>query len=941
MYAPILSTKLHRPPTRPGQVNRWRLVEKLQAGLDRRLTLVSAPPGFGKTTLVRAWLRELDCPGAWLSLDPGDNDPARFFAYLAAAAGELDPSLGLATGSMLSSLPLPDPEVLVTALLNDLALYGKHAVLVLDDYHTIHNPSIHNAIAFFVERQPRDFHLVLVTREDPPLPLPRLRGRGEISEIREADLRFSLEESRAFLLGSMGLDLSPQSVSSLVERTEGWIAGLQMAALALRSPLADPDRGGVERFIAEFHGDDRYVMDYLMEEVFRTQPPAIQQFLLQTSLLDRMSAPLCDYLRGDNGEELGDSAPPIPLDSQSILEYLERSNLFLIPLDNRREWYRYHHLFADLLRYRLQQGYPQHIASLHRRASQWFRQAGNIEEAMKHALALPDRGLAAEIAEENVHRLINASRLATCLAWIPQLPDDAVLPRAYLCSGLSWASLLDSQLDLSERYLRAGEAALDGYEPVYLPLEGRHVPLEEVRGQLTAIRAYRARLAGAFPEAAALSQRALAELPAEALAARCVMALNLGLLYMGSRQLDKAREACQDAYELAQRSGGNPFVAITALSELGAIAILQGDLAEGVVACERAIELGKVGPDRDMPIPAVGYAHGWLGAVYFVRDQLPEAGSHLQKALELVEWIGPQESLTYAYLWQARLALAECDLARAEAWLERAEARARQYAFQGVVQSDWITTRGRLALARGDIAGAERRLESQGISASDLEETPASCDPALQTRLPEYLLLGRLSLARGEMGKAERLLERVIATAEDRQDLEVELEALALRAVAASERRSPDRGLPYLAIALDKAAPQGYARPLLEAGAALNPLLRLAVAEDIQPAFAGQLLARLSRPVRAGTGVSTDGEPDSQEPFYLEPLTGREKQVLRLLAAGLSSTEIAEQLVLSILTTRSYIKTIYRKLDVHNREEALVKGRQLRLLENPPHKPPS
>jgi LuxR family transcriptional regulator, maltose regulon positive regulatory protein len=943
MDASILSTKLNPPPARANLVNRACLLDRLQSGLPGRLTLVSAPPGFGKTTLVVEWLGSLDRASAWLSLDAGDNDPARFFAYLVAAFQKIEPSLGRAAGSLLAAPQQPPVEVLVTALLNDLARLAGGSVLVLDDYHTISNTSIHEALCLFVERQPDNLHLVLVTREDPPLRLPRLRARGEMNEVRQADLRFSLEESRAFLLDTMGLELSLQSVASLAERTEGWVAGLQMAALALRSPLADPEWGGADRFVAEFHGDDRFVMDYLMEEVFQRQPSSIQDFLLQTSILDRLCAPLCAAViardERDSPAHRSEGAPgqdyaasPASLKAaQEVLESLEQANLFLVPLDGRREWYRYHHLFADLLRNRLGHQDPQLPAVLHRRACLWHRQAGNVEEAMAHALAIPDAELAADLAEEHVHRLINLGRLATCLAWLPLLPTDAVYSRAYLCSGLSWACLLGSRLELAGKYLEAGEAALDRYQPVSLPIEGRWVSQEEVRGQLTAIRAYRARLEGDFPEAVARSQQALAELPSEAQSIRCVVALNLGLLYLGSWQLEEARQACLEAYEIAQQSGENLFVAVTALSELGAAAVLQGFLDEGVSFFHRSIQLGKIGPDRDMPIPAIGYAHGWLGAVYFQRDQLDEAENHLQKALELVELIGPQESVNYAYLWQARLALARGDLSRAESWLSRVEARAREYPLEGLIKTEWLVNRVKLALARGDLDGAESLLESHGVPAGDLQDDPASAAGEPQARLPEYLLRARSLLARGKTHNAIELLEKLVAIAESSRNAEVLLEVLALRALAEGEGRATARGLSYLVKALNLAAPQGYLRPILEAGEPLEPLLHAAVAEGIQPGLAGQLLTGLSRSDRGrGTG----------EERPVEPLTGRELQVLRLLAAGLTSTQIAAQLFLSIHTTRSYIKTLYRKLDAHTRAEAIEKGYHFDLLENPPRKPP-
>jgi LuxR family maltose regulon positive regulatory protein len=926
----VLATKLEAPQERRTLILRPRLVNLLVEGLASRLILVSAPPGFGKTTLVAGWLRGIDQPFAWLSLEENDNDPVRFLAYLIAALQRVDPALGQGLQPLIGAPQAPPPEALVEMLINELAERGRPAMLVLDNYHLIQNETIHHVLDELIEHQPVEFHLILLSRHDPPLPLPKLRACGQLTEIRETDLRFSEEEAVVFLQEAMHLELAPQDVASLTERTEGWIAGLQLAGLSLQQC---EDAG---RFIANFRGDDRYILDYLMEEVFRHQSPEIRDFLLQTSILDRMSAPLCELILGGFEQSNGETS----LSAGDILEYLERSNLFVIPLDNRRELYRYHHLFADLLRFRLERKYPERLPELHRRASHWFAQAGDPDTAMQHALAIPDHTLAADLAEIFMLTMIGSSRLTAYQQWIAHLPDGLITQRAYLCAGCGWTYSLICQLESAAKHVAAGEAALEFYQPIFSPADKRQISREEVGGHLAAIRAYIARLQGDYSGAVEHSHRALEGLPPEASTVRSVVAFNLGMLHMHNGQMAMAREAFQDALEAAQKSEQNLYIAVSTLCLLGGMAVTVGLLNQAADYYERAIQMVQQESGLSVSMPALSYAYGGLGGVHYQRNELDKAQQHLDTASRLVTHLGMPETIVMADIYQALLALERGDIQLAGKQLIQAEVRMQTHPVRGGILVEWSVSRGEFFLAQGDAASAVQWLKGRGIEAGALSgvsrTTGMSSDQMhLQgTREAEYLLLARALLAQGSIDQATDLFEQVCDLAKTTQNRAVLIEGLVFRAIIACDRRgNSTQALPYLEQALDLAAPEGYVRPFIKAGESLIKLLRQAIAQGIHPAYAHRLLSdliererRLGRIMRPPVG--TNGRLSSLN-TPLEPLTDRERQVLRLLAAGLSSNQVAEELIISVSTVRSYMKSLYQKLDAHNREEAIEKGKRL------------
>ena len=923
---PLLTAKLHIPPDRPTLVPRPRLTARLAEGLTRPVTLISAPAGFGKTTLVSAWLAECGCRAAWLSLDEGDSDPVRFFAYLLAALQTVDPALGQGVQPLLTAQP-PPFEALAAALIHDLAGRQDAILLVLDDYHLIRGDAVNAALRFLVEHQPPNLHLILLSREDPPLPLSRLRVRGQLVELREADLRFTPEEATVFLTQTMSLRLAPAAITDLVERAEGWIAALQIAGLSLQ------DRSDAEAYIAAFHGDDRYLMDYLMDEVFNRQPPEIQKFLLQTSILERLCAAACDAV----------ISPPFPsspersatqergeVSSQALLEHLERANLFLVPLDNHREWYRYHHLFADLLRYRLRRACPERLPELHRRACRWHADAGDPDEAMRHALAIPDSALAADLAEQHMLPVIGSSRLVTYLGWMQHIPESVIFDRAYLCAGCGWAYVLTNQPEAARRYVDAGDLALSHYEPVTSAPDSRPISAAEVDGNLMAIRAYAARARGDRAEAAGYSQQALATLPPVADAIRCAVAYNLGMLRLDEGELEPARQAFYEAVDAAKRARTNPYVAITALSQLGGIAAMRGKLREAENLFQRALHFAADEVGMATPGPAVGVAHGWLMWLDYQRNALAGAQAHLDHVLAATGQMGTPATTARAYTYQALLAQRRGELDAAVGWYDRAAELLRAHAIGGLVQAEWTAFRGQLYLRQGDGAGAAALLTAQGFTASDLDGPPTR---RLGPRLVGYVLLARVLAAQGAPQRALALLERVAALAEQLPDTAILLAALALRATMLNTARGdPGAGLSCLARALNLAAAEDFSAPFLAAGEPLLPLLRRAIAQGIQPGFARKLLETLADEARRWAVAGQAREDLRDSAGLAEPPTDRERQVLRLLAAGLSSNEIAAELVISISTARSYIKSLYGKLDVHGHAEAIERARQLGLL---------
>jgi LuxR family maltose regulon positive regulatory protein len=917
----LLKTKLHIPPKRPELVSRPRLIERLKMGFHRKLTLVSAPAGFGKTTLLSECATRCLPSVSWLSLDERDNEPTRFWAYVIAALQTLYGGMGT---TILEALQVPRAlpnEVLPSQLINQIARIPEPFALIVDDLHVITNPQIHEQLTFLVEHAPVQMHLVVSSRADPPWPLARWRARGQVVEMRMDDLRFTSAETAAFLNDAMGLDLSPEDVAALGARTEGWIAGLQLAALSMRG--RDP-----RSFVRAFSGSHRFILDYLLEEVLDRQPPGIQEFLLQTSILERLTASLCNAVRFGIAESpsnssgtavrFGPAEAPSSRettavtrreDSQSILERLEQANLFLVPLDDERRWYRYHRLFADLLRSRLEQEHGEHISMLHRRASAWCEGQGLISEAVGHALAAGDVEGVARMARQNALAVMDHGELTALAKSIEALPGEAVNSPPWLCIAHAWVLVFAGLLEAVELRLRSAERS------VLSAAEGRHIA-----GHIAAIRGYVAALRGDMSCAVELSREALEKLPDKDMAVRALAADLLGSVLRWSGDLAAAEQALGQAMAITL-AAGDGLMAVEALCALASVQLAQGQLHKTVATCRDALRVAdervKRG-GRQLPVAATG--HNVMSQVLREWNDLDGALRRAREGIELSEQWGWPEGLALGYRRQARTLQALGDPEGAH----RAIQKARQAASS---LSPWFGAhmaahQARLWLAQRNLAPAAHWAQESGLRADD--------EPNYQS-MDEYSALARLLMAQGKLDEASRLLTRLVEVTEAAGAMGYVIESLVLQALALQAQGKEDLALAALERALALGEPEGYVRTFIDEGPQMGQLLRRAVVQGISVDYAGRLLAALEEEAtRTATPLAIS---EGARPPLVEPLSPRETEVLRLLTTHLSHAEMAEEMVVSVNTVRSHVKSIYGKLGVHSRMEAVERAREMGLLD--------
>jgi len=889
MTVSLLASKLFVPPARPGLVPRSRLTERLNAGLERdgrfvrRLSLVCAPAGYGKTTLVSTWLDTLQHPHAWLALDEGDNDPIRFDAYLVAAMQLIDADIGQAARETSpTSQPSPTEEFL-TSLLNDIAVTPRPFVLVLDDYHLIHTPSVHQQLAFLVEHQPPQMHLAIATREEPPLPLSRLRARGQVVDIRQADLQFTRTETAAFLEKTVALGLSQANVAALYQRTEGWIAGLHLAALSLRG-IQD-----VERFVQRFAGDQRYVLDYLMDEVFEQQPAHVREFLLQTSILDRFSASLCGAVCGAVCNVVNDLTTEQP-NSRQILRTLEETNLFVVPLDSSRQWYRYHRLFADLLRHRLEIEPTYDPALLHKRASQWYAGHGFVIDAIAHALAASDWTSAADLIVDTADSLLKQGEVVTLLHWFDLLPDQILRTHPRLCLELSWPLILSEQIDRAESCLAYAEQAVQEDDSLL--------------GEVALVQAHIARVRGNAERAIELSERALQL--SDDLSVRSIAAVNVGMAQWYRGHLAEAEEALSEAQRTGQGSG-NEYARWTGYVFLNRIRVARGQLREAAAAHRHMIQQGE-------RLPLIALAHYDLGRLHYEWNELEAAAKHLVQGLEQSRRSRRPELEIGGYATLAAIKHAQNDAAAAQ---------------DALVQVDRLLDHADISPATYLYCLAFRILGA--LAQNDLPTAMLTANkapgPEEIRSFPDYLWL---------MGAQTRLLlhqARRKAAADKAAALHgmacqagwrrIAIQARALQALAAP---SSQDALVYLADALVLAEPEGYIRTFVDLGTPMAALLYQTVAQGIHANYARELLAAFD-----AASVSPSVQPPIRRTL-VEPLSERELEILRLLADRLTYDEIARALYLSVNTVKTHVQNIYGKLGVNRRRAATARARELGLL---------
>jgi LuxR family maltose regulon positive regulatory protein len=884
-------------------VSRPRLLERLNEGLHSNLTLISAPAGFGKTTLVSEWVEGIERPTAWLSLDAGENDLSRFLAYLVAALQTIAANIGeWVLGALQSSQP-PPTEAILTALLNEITMLPDNFVLVLDDYHVVDAKAVDIALTYLVEHLPPQMHLVIATREDPHLPLVRLRARGQLTELRAADLRFTPSEAAEFLNQVMGLTLSAEDIARLAERTEGWIVGLQLAALSMQG------HRDVPVFIRAFAGDHRYIVDYLVEEVLQRQPAPVRSFLLQTSILDRLSGPLCDAVTGQE-------------ESNARLEALERGNFFVVPLDDKRQWYRYHHLFAEVLSAHLRVEQPDQIATLHQRASEWYEQHGSAADAIHHALAAEDFERAAGLIELAVPEMHRSKQEATLLGWLKALPEELIHFRPLLSVGYAWALLASGELEAAHIRLRDAERWLDttadtSERALAPPAEMVVVDEEGFRRLPAMIAVYRAAHAQALGDVSntvKYARRVLDLLPEEDHLGRGAATALLGLASWANGDLEAAHRTFAEGMARVQMAG-NISDAISGTIALADIRIAQGRLREAMRTYEHALQLAT---EQGEPAPR-GTADLYVGMSELYREQndLHAATQHLLRSKELGEHNGLPQNRSRWYVALARIREAQGDLDGALDLLHEAERLYVRDFFPNVRPVAALVTRVWVAQRR--VGEALRWAREQGLEVSD---------DLSYLREFEHITLARVLLARYKSDRANRsiletkgLLERLLKAAEEGERTGIVIEILVLQALAHQAQGDIPAALTPLQQALTLAEPEGYVRMFVDEGQSMAVLLEEAAKHGIAPYYVRQLLA--------STGKASERTPVKQG--LIEPLSERELEVLRLLGTDLNGPEIARELVVSLNTMRTHTKNIYSKLGVNTRQAAVRRAKELDL----------
>ena len=912
MPGPLLATKLHTPRRRRGLVNRPRLSAQLDRGGQATLTLVSAPAGFGKTTLLTEWVRAADPrPAAWLSLDPRDNDPVVFWTYVLTALQAMAPGVGADALALLQSSHTPIDEVLA-ALVNDLNATTDDVTLVLDDYHLVEARDVQDGMAFLLEHLPPHLQLVIATREDPPLPLARLRARGELVEVRAEDLRFTFQEATAYLNEASGLGLTVPDVEALEARTEGWIAALQLAALSMRG------RDDIAGFIAHFAGDDRYIVDFLVEEVLQRLTDDVRSFLLQTSILTRFTGALCDAVVGRAG-------------GKAMLETLDRGNLFLVPLDDRRHWYRYHHLFADMLRTRLLDEQPERVPELHRRASRWHADNAEPSEAIRHALAAGDGDRAADLVELAMPTARRNHQETTLRHWFNQLPEEAIRNRPILRAGYAGAILIHGELDGVEEHLRDAERWLDAAcssdaapPPGTAGTTGANdATVRAVRSQVAVYRAAQARMTGDLTATITYASRVIDLVDDDDHLIRGSAAGLLGLAHWSRGDLDTAHRWWADALKHLEHAGHHSDTLGVSLA-LADIDIARGSLRNAMGTYAR----GLTSATRNGAGPLRGAAdmHVGMSELLLQRNDLPGARRHLAASTELGEHAGLPQNRHRSRIALAQVRRAEGDLSGAVDLLDEAESLYVSDMFPDV--RPIAALRARVWLAQGNADEALNWARGRGLSVQD--DLSYLCEFQHVTLARALLTLSSKTGDARALADAAQLLERLLRAAEDGRRTGSVIEILVLSAVAHHARGDAGGAHEALARAVTLAEPEGHLRIFLDEGPAIDFLLRTLSKQEVANSPHVRRLLDASGAVQVAAPV--------QQQMSVEPLSARELEVLRLLGTDLDGPGIARELFVSLNTVRTHTKNIYAKLGVNGRRAAVRRGAELNLLSRRPQR---
>jgi ATP/maltotriose-dependent transcriptional regulator MalT len=905
MPVPLLATKFYIPRARAEAVARPRLIEKLLNGVHcpGGLTLLSGPAGSGKTTLLSEFIARLEQPAAWLSLDEGDNDPIRFWAYLITACQAILEDVGESALEALQTAQNLSDDAVPSILINDLTAQDRSIVLVLDDYHAIHNSSIHAGLLFLLEHLPHNLHIVISTRTDPPWPLARFRARNQLVEIRAQDLRFSVEEAAEFLNRTMGLNLSAEDVAALDERTEGWAAGLQLAALSLQG------RSDIPAFVKAFTGSHVYVAEYLVEEALQRQPQDVQAFLLQTSLLDRLNAGLCEAVVG----RLERSNVPTFQPSNDILRYLERANLFLIPLDDEGQWFRYHQLFADLLQARLQKAFPKdEITALHLRAATWYEQNGYLVEAVQHTFSAGDYENAALLVDQMGQAMIFTDQHNILNNWLDALPNRIIQTRPRLQIYRLLIDLSKGTLDMFEQTLLEKEKLIKALPPSPQNDNLRRTAMVHLS------------LFFAFQNtsrAIQIAQEALNETPEGDLKMRAYLFSAFYRAYGMEGDIEKSAQAYRESLRMAEAAGQYGMISNTTM--IRAFDLCQyGRLDEAAKYCRLIINASSQMKQRVF-YPA-GPSYIGLAGIHLERNDLEKAEEYLTRGLELCHQ-GATHGLFTGYVQKSRLLQAKGEL----------EGSLKEFLnLEQIFQRREFTLMARqvsIRLAIGDLAGASNLvptlLEILGES-SYAQQLPLIAAESFK------LSLARIYIAQGEIDKANQLLDEIQTTVEPGKRFGRLMEVYLLRALALQKPDSgfiPADAVSNLERALDLAEAPGFVMLLLEEGPALIPLLNAVIDHQTAPGrikkYARKLLDAFGE-----RGEPAAPPPPGEAIALVEQLTPREMEVLRLIAAGDSNQTIADKLVITVRTVKKHTSNIYGKLNVNSRIQAVARARELGLL---------
>jgi LuxR family maltose regulon positive regulatory protein len=892
-------------------------METLSSFQESKLIVISAPAGFGKTTLITEWIQDLDRPAGWISLDRGDNDVVRFLAYIVLTFQGIKDNFGSAIMELVQSTQRPSVETILTALINEAVELPDPLVLVLDDYHVIHEKPVHDAITYFIDHMPPNIQVVLSTRSDPPWPMARLRARGEMFELRAKDLRFTTLEATEFLNVVMGLNLTDESIEILEKRTEGWIVGLQMAALSMQGKV------DTESFIAALSGSHRFVLDYLMEEVLEQQPTGIQEFLLRTSILERMSADLCDALTRDieirdwrletsrgRTEDLQS-----PISSQLILEHLEHSNLFVTPLDDERVWYRYHHLFSDLLQSRLKQDHPELPNDLYSIASRWCEGQNFIAEAVQYALAAENFERAADLIEKHANHTIEYGGSTTLLGWLKELPEGILQDRPWIRVHGAWAMMHVGQLDAAEALVgrleeRLAEFGEDGAEDV-----------QHLESHLIAARANLAEIRGDRPLAVRLSEEALQRLPPSDLRMKSTLLMLRSFSLQWSGNFEEAAKSSEAAVAVSKEID-NLRVSVAALNDLAALRIYQGRLRDALAICEQALEIVEESrrSEQGLLLQSEGVTYYYMSRIFLEWNDLDASMEAVSKGMDLSRRGGYVDIGVVGGADLVRTLLALGEIEKAQETILNIKS-----AYPELAAARLPAIEALILIALEDFSAARLVIEREGFSSKD--------DPSFNQLLMQRLL-ARVLVSEGRFDEALGFINRLKSLAEEKRVTRNTIELLKLQAIALLAMDKEDQAIEAMREALVLGKEEGFIRTFIDEGKVSGRLLRATKARGVEVEYVTKLLQELEKDIVRGEAAREDPIFSSigAHPSLVDPLTERELQVLRLLRTELSAPEIAEQLFVAVSTVRSHTKSIYSKLEVHGRREAVARAEELGLL---------